>query len=44
MTGGVRDRHRHGDIQFPGGVLGFIPGLNNAMVPLSTTTTMRREY
>lgn len=29
---------------FPVVVLGFIPGLNNAMVPLSTTTTMRREY
>lgn len=29
---------------FPVVVVGFIPGLNNATIPLSSTTTMRREY
>jgi Flp pilus assembly protein TadG len=29
---------------FPLAVAGFIPGLNNATLPLSSTTTMRREY
>jgi len=29
---------------FPLAVAGFIPGLNNATFPLSSTTTMRREY
>jgi Flp pilus assembly protein TadG len=29
---------------FPLAVAGFIPGLNNATIPLSSTTTMRREY
>jgi hypothetical protein len=25
-------------------VVGFIPGLDNSTLPLSSTTTMRREY
>jgi len=29
---------------FPVVIAGFIPGLNNAVFPLSSTTTMRREY
>jgi Flp pilus assembly protein TadG len=29
---------------FPVVVVGFIPGLNNATFPLTSTTTMRREY
>ena len=29
---------------FPVVVAGFIPGLNNATFPLTSTTTMRREY
>jgi Flp pilus assembly protein TadG len=29
---------------FPVAIAGFIPGLNNATVPLTSTTTMRREY
>ena len=29
---------------FPVVIAGFIPGLNNATFPLSSTTTMRREY
>ena len=29
---------------FPLVIAGFIPGLNNATFPLSSTTTMRREY
>jgi len=29
---------------FPVVVVGFIPGLNNATIPLTSTTTMRREY
>jgi len=29
---------------FPVVLVGFIPGLNNATIPLSSTTTMRREY
>jgi len=29
---------------FPVTIAGFIPGLNNATIPLSSTTTMRREY
>jgi Flp pilus assembly protein TadG len=29
---------------FPVTIAGFIPGLNNATFPLSSTTTMRREY
>ena len=29
---------------FPVVVAGFIPGLDNATIPLSSTTTMRREY
>jgi hypothetical protein len=29
---------------FPVAIAGFIPGLNNATFPLSSTTTMRREY
>ena len=29
---------------FPVLVVGFIPGLNNSVIPLSITTTMRREY
>jgi len=32
------------DYNFPVVIAGFIPGLNNATVPLSSTTTMRREY
>jgi Flp pilus assembly protein TadG len=30
--------------QFPVMFAGFIPGLDNATIPLSSTTTMRREY
>ena len=29
---------------FPVALAGFIPGLDNATIPLSSTTTMRREY
>jgi Flp pilus assembly protein TadG len=29
---------------FPVVIAGFIPGLDNATIPLSSTTTMRREY
>ena len=29
---------------FPVVIAGFIPGLGNATIPLSSTTTMRREY
>jgi Flp pilus assembly protein TadG len=29
---------------FPVAIAGFIPGLDNATIPLSSTTTMRREY
>lgn len=29
---------------FPVAVVGFIPGLSNATFPLTSTTTMRREY
>jgi Flp pilus assembly protein TadG len=29
---------------FPVVVVGFIPGLDNSTLPLSSTTTMRREY
>ena len=29
---------------FPVLVVGFIPGLNGATIPLTSTTTMRREY
>lgn len=29
---------------FPVVVVGFIPGLNSSTIPLSSTTTMRREY
>lgn len=29
---------------FPVVIAGFIPGLGNAKIPLSSTTTMRREY
>ena len=29
---------------FPVVLVGFIPGLDNATIPLSSTTTMRREY
>ena len=29
---------------FPVTIAGFIPGLGNATIPLSSTTTMRREY
>jgi hypothetical protein len=29
---------------FPLAIVGFIPGLDNATIPLSSTTTMRREY
>jgi len=29
---------------FPVSVVGFIPGLAGATIPLSSTTTMRREY
>lgn len=29
---------------FPVVVVGFIPGLNSSTFPLSSTTTMRREY
>jgi hypothetical protein len=29
---------------FPVAIAGFIPGLDNATVPLTSTTTMRREY
>jgi len=30
--------------QFPVAIAGFIPGLSNVTIPLSSTTTMRREY
>jgi len=30
--------------KFPLVVVGFIPGLSNATIPLSSTTTMRKEY
>ena len=29
---------------FPVVIAGFIPGLDNATIPLTSTTTMRREY
>jgi Flp pilus assembly protein TadG len=29
---------------FPVTITGFIPGLDNTTIPLSSTTTMRREY
>lgn len=32
------------DYNFPVAIAGFIPGLDNATIPLSSTTTMRREY
>ena len=32
------------DYNFPVVVVGFIPGLNSATIPLTSTTTMRREY
>ena len=32
------------DYPFPVTIAGFIPGLNNATIPLHTETTMRREY
>jgi Flp pilus assembly protein TadG len=32
------------DYDFPVVLAGFIPGLNNATFPLSSKTTMRREY
>ena len=32
------------DYPFPVTIAGFIPGLDNATIPLRSTTTMRREY
>jgi len=32
------------DYNFPVGIAGFIPGLSSTTFPLSSTTTMRREY
>jgi hypothetical protein len=32
------------DYRFPVVIVGFIPGLNNQEVLLSSTTTMRKEY
>jgi Flp pilus assembly protein TadG len=49
-TVSVQDPGPFGDVtatvtyNFPVVVVGFIPGLNNATIPLSSTTTMRREY
>ena len=49
-TVSVQDPGPYGDVaatvtfNFPVVIAGFIPGLNNATIPLSSTTTMRREY
>jgi Flp pilus assembly protein TadG len=32
------------DYNFPVAIAGFIPGLSSATIPLSSRTTMRREY
>jgi Flp pilus assembly protein TadG len=46
----VTDAPSYGDVSvtitynFPVVIAGFIPGLDNATIPLSSTTTMRREY